>query len=417
MASFSLDLSRVILKHRRTKIIASLGSASWEAAGIEALVAAGVELFRLDLGCPEIVARLAQLVGCVRQASDAAGRHCAILADLSPPRAAEAAPEAGGGEALAVPDGPLQAALSEDARGQAVACAELGVDWLGVAGVRGSADVLALKLFLDELGHAPPVVARIDNAEALQNVAAILQVADAVLISRGKLAAEVPPEEVPIIQQELIRAARAARRPVIVATQMLESMIRNPEPTRAEVSDIASAAMAGVDAVMLSDETAQGQHPVAAVEAMDRALRLVEGYQWKHGQFGQLSDDIELLDPSETLGVALSRAASRLSRDLKARAIVVPTTNERVARILASSRPAAPIIAAHTCAASCRRLGLYWGLIPQLVEAGAMAEPAELARDLVHRLGVAQEGQLFLLVWDLSCEETGVAATVTVISA
>src|SRR5213075_521214 len=178
---------------------------------------------------------------------------------------------------------------------------------------------------------------------------------------------------------ELIRVAIEKNRPVIVATQMLESMIESARPTRAEVTDVAAAALARTDAVMLSAETAAGKNPVAAVATMDRILRLVEGYQYTHGQHGRVRDvekGANATDPSE----ALSRATSLLSADLGVRSIVVPTRSGRTARLVSAERPAAPVLALTPEVSLCRRLALSWGLMSE-VSPAAGTDPRKMAID------------------------------------
>ena len=162
----------------------------------------------------------------------------------------------------------------------------LGVDLVGQSFVRGPEDVSDLRAAMGE--RQAPIVAKIETKPAVDEIIRILAVADGLMVARGDLGVELPMEEIPLLQKDLKRAAREVGRPVIVATQMLESMIESARPTRAEVTDVASAAMARADAVMLSAETAAGKHPVTAVATMDRILRLVEGYQYVHGEHGRV---------------------------------------------------------------------------------------------------------------------------------
>jgi pyruvate kinase len=225
------------------------------------------------------------------------------------------------------------------------------------------------------------------------------------------------PEEVPLLQSELVRLAIQKNKPVIVATQMLESMIDSARPTRAEVTDVAAAAQSRADAVMLSAETAAGKFPVEAVQTMDRVLRLVEGYQWRHGLHGSVDDahsrkgslGEHASDPSE----ALSRATSLLSRDLEVRAVVVPTRSGRTARLVSAERPAAPVLAMTSEPALARRLSLCWGLIPLVRSDSELARPQAAAREAARAFGLASAGQPVLLVWDAS-HGAGVAVEPTV---
>jgi pyruvate kinase len=232
------------------------------------------------------------------------------------------------------------------------------------------------------------------------------------MVARGDLGVEMPAEEVPIIQQDLVRRARRHARPVIVATQMLESMIESPRPTRAEVTDVAWAALGSADAVMLSAETASGQFPVEAVATLDRVLRMVEGHQWSHGQFGRV-DEAAHGDATEH---GFARAVAQLSRDLKVRAVVVPTRSGRTAHMVSSQRPAAPIIVTVDHELMCRRMALLWGVRAEQIPHDALGHLPRTARELAHRLGFAAHGQHVLLVWDADPDRDAPAPTITVLT-
>ena len=197
------------------------------------------------------------------------------------------------------------------------------VDMIALSFVRTADDVRDVHQIMDEEGIRLPVIAKIEKPQAVENLDEIIRAFDGVMVARGDLGVEMPLEEVPLVQKRACEIARRRAKPVIVATQVLESMIESPRPTRAEVSDVAWAAISRADAVMLSAETASGKFPVRAVEAMDRVLRLVEGYQWKHGQFAPVTENPR--DYREKVGHAVSHAASLLSRELSVRAVVVPT--------------------------------------------------------------------------------------------
>jgi pyruvate kinase len=302
-------------------------------------------------------------------------------------------------------------ALTTKDRADAEFAAGQGVDFLALSFVRTTDDIGQLRALLDELGHhGLPIIAKIEKPEALDSIEAILDRADGIMVARGDLGVEMPAEEVPLLQNELVRIAIERNRPVIVATQMLESMIDNARPTRAEVTDVASAAMARTDAVMLSAETAVGRYPIAAVEAMDRILRLVEGYQLLRGadtramtnSGGERTDD-----PSD----ALSRATSLLSSNLDVRAIVVPTRSGRTARLVAAERPSAPVVALALDDVTCRRLSLLWGVTSQQVGAEVLSNPRQAAVDVVQSLELAADGQTVLLVWDASSSPSGPGLT------
>src|SRR6185295_13786291 len=236
-------------------------------------------------------------------------------------------------------------ALTEKDKADAAFAVKLGVDYLALSFVRAPTDVADLKALLRDLRAETPVIAKIEKPEALDTIGGILEVADAIMVARGDLGVEMAAEEVPLIQQELVRLAVAANRPVIVATQMLESMIESARPTRAEVTDVAAAALSRADAVMLSAETASGKHPREAVATMDRVLRMVEGYQWKRGQHGKVAESPLMGNMQSRLNAALSRATSMLSGELEVRAVVAPARTGKMARLISSARPAAPVLA------------------------------------------------------------------------
>ncbi len=470
-AEADLDLRRVALRERRTRIVATLGPSSSDPAVLERLVRAGVDVFRLNFSHGTHAAHAATY-NAAREAADKVGRHVAILADLCGPKI-RVGRFAGGGidlvaghrvvvtvepgaagapdlipseyEALArdvepgdrilLDDGKLELrvvesdgrdvscevvvggrlkdrkgmnlpgvavsapALTDKDKVDAAFAVGLGVDYLALSFVRAASDVTELRELVRAAGHDTAIIAKIEKPEALDAIASILDVADGIMVARGDLGVEVPAEEVPIIQQELVRMARRMARPVIVATQMLESMIDNPRPTRAEVTDVASAAFASADAVMLSAETASGRYPIEAVETLDRVLRQVEGYQFVHGQFGRVDDDELAARPGDE-GVALAKAAAQISRDLSVRAIIAPARSGRTVHVVSSQRPAAPVLAACESPPLCRRLALCWGVRPEHVPGADLLRPTRLARMLALRFGFAEPGQHVLLVWN-----------------
>ena len=291
-------------------------------------------------------------------------------------------------------------AVTEKDKADALFAASHGVDFLALSFVRDAKDVGLLREYLQLNGHGSmPLIAKIEMPQG------IFDVVEGIMVARGDLGVEMLPEEVPLIQNELVRLAVLKNKPVIVATQMLESMIESSRPTRAEVTDVAAAALSRADAVMLSAETASGKFPVEAVATMDRVLRVVEGYQWKHGQHGRLIDEplsegmgAHANDPSE----ALSRAASLLSRDLQVRAVVVPTRTGRTARLVSAERPAAPVVAITDDPVLARRLSLCWGLVAAVATEAELLAPQEAALAAVRRFELASANDPVLLVWDSS---------------
>jgi pyruvate kinase len=307
-----------------------------------------------------------------------------------------------------LPGGEVSApALSEKDRGDARFLAELGVDFLGLSFVRRAEDVHDLREVLAAAGSGAAVVAKIERPEALANARAIVAAADAVMVARGDLGVELPPEQVPIAQLHLIDLARQANRPVIIATQMLESMVHEVRPTRAEVSDVSGSVLSGADAVMLSGETASGDHPLAAVRMMDRIVRLSEAWLWEHHAFGSLALDeppISAVRGPEgdgreiAFGGSLARSVGRLSRELGARAVIVVSHGGMSAVTMSAGRPAAPVIGISEHPETCRRMALMWGLIPYAVASREIADPIALARAVAPELELARPGDYVLLV-------------------
>ncbi|HUG36916.1 MAG TPA: pyruvate kinase [Candidatus Limnocylindrales bacterium] len=236
----------------------------------------------------------------------------------------------------------------------------LGVDYVAVSFVRSAADIQEVKAFLKEQGADLPIIAKLERAEIVANLGGILALVDAVMVARGDLGVEVPIEEVPIIQKEVIRQARLATVPVIVATQMLESMVTHLRPTRAEVTDVATAIFDGADATMLSAETATGQFPVETVQMMARIAERAER--------AALSRPVERRRP-EAYGFseAAAEAASQAAGVLHAKAVVAFTQSGFTARLISEQRPEVPIIALTPFTEVRRKVGLFWGVSSRLV--------------------------------------------------
>src|SRR3990172_2696161 len=237
---------------------------------------------------------------------------------------------------------------------------EHGVDYVAVSFVRSAADIQEVRKVLRDRGAEVPLIAKIERAEAVQNLGGILPLVDGVMVARGDLGMEVPLEEVPLIQKEVVRQARQAKVPVIVATQMLESMVEHVRPTRAEVSDVATAIFERADAIMLSAETATGKHPVETVDVMARIAERVEQ---------ALTRPAVERRREEVSGFpqAIAEAACHAASDLGAKAIVAFTQSGSTARLISQERPEAPIIALTPSAEVQRRLALCWGVSSRLI--------------------------------------------------
>ncbi len=273
---------------------------------------------------------------------------------------------------------------------------ELGVDFLAISFVRKSDDIGELRELIHACGHNTPIIAKIEKPEALQDMSGILAVADGIMIARGDLGVELNPEQVPHAQHQLITKARQHFKPVIVATQMLESMIQNSRPTRAEVTDVSNAVTLGADAVMLSGETAVGAFPEDAVCMMDRIARNTEAYVWREGGVA----------PTKRLGDrkawsiwdALASATAELADHLQVHAICVISQSGMSVSTISSVRPSAPILAVTNSETVCRRLALLWGVIPVLSEDAGHENPNVLARQIASQLELASSGEYILLV-------------------
>ncbi|NNF59447.1 MAG: pyruvate kinase [Rhodothermaceae bacterium] len=232
------------------------------------------------------------------------------------------------------------------------------VDFVALSFVRSGTDVAALKALIAESGKDVSVIAKIEKPEAVDDFEAILDQANGVMVARGDLGIEIPMQEVPIVQKQLIRRCLQAATPVITATQMLESMMENPRPTRAEATDVANAVLDGSDAVMLSGETAAGKYPIRAVETMDEIIRSVEGH--RRGLGGQEAAS-EVHEPDERITQAISFTAVRLAEEVHAKALCCLTHSGTTARAIARHRPDMPIYAFTDEPRAVGRLALLWG--------------------------------------------------------
>jgi pyruvate kinase len=263
-------------------------------------------------------------------------------------------------------------AITEKDRADLAFGLEQNVDYVAMSFVRRAADVQQLKDLIAESGKNIPVVAKIEKPQALDDLPAILGVTDAVMVARGDLGVEMSPEQVPLVQKNLIRAANKQNILVITATQMLESMIHNARPTRAEASDVANAIFDGTDAIMLSGETAVGSFPVEAVQMMHRiAVTTEESDRYhEHREALQPVQPLEkLLSSHEELtdtARAISHAASAISVQLHVTAVVAFTLSGHTARLVSKKRPLAPILALTTDQRVVNRMALYWGVQPML---------------------------------------------------
>lgn len=297
-----------------------------------------------------------------------------------------------------LPDSDLSTrALTAKDRDDVVFGVEMGVDFVALSFVRAAKDVKQLKQYMHKLGAAIPVVSKIERPEAVAAIDAIIAVSDGIMIARGDLGIELPAERVPLIQRSIVSKSRQAGVPVIVATQMLESMMSSPRPTRAEVTDVAGAALLSADAAMLSGETAAGQYPLEAVKIMDKVLREVEHHQWQEGSFAEEA----IANRGSKLHFireSMAHAAVQLARDLDLGAIIVPTSTGTTARILAAHRPLATAVGVCADEQICRRMALHWGVVPVKISRARSTNWHDVCRQIAELIQLGRAGSDVLLV-------------------
>ncbi len=447
-------------RYPRTKIVGTLGPASNNAAGIRALIEAGLNVARINFshGTHEQHARTIETV---RAVADELSSTVAILGDLQGPRIRigdlpadiplvdgsdvvlapedvatgddipvtydQLAHDVAPGNRILINDGllelvvtkvdgvhvharvvhggPLKShkgmnlpgiavsapSLTEKDREDLAFAVEHGLDALALSFVRRAEDIVQMRALVPK---TMLIVAKIEKDVALRNIEEILQAADAVMVARGDLGVELPFEEVPIAQKNIIATANRMGRPVITATQMLESMIEHPRPTRAEASDVANAILDGTDAVMLSAETAAGAYPRLAVEAMRRIITEIETHPRPPHAYREERKVTGGVNTEEAIAAATVAAVRMLDVPL----VVVFTKSGFTARIVASHRPSVPILALTDEPRVCRQLSLVWGVVPRLVPtARGYDHMVAMALREAQDLGLATRGDRVLV--------------------
>ncbi len=242
---------------------------------------------------------------------------------------------------------------------------EHGLDFIAASFIRKPDDVTTILDILDKHRSPIQVIAKIEDREGLDNIDEIIRVSDGIMVARGDLGVQLPTEEIPLAQKRIIEKCNKRNKPVITATQMLDSMINNPFPTRAELTDVANAIFDGTDAVMLSGETASGKYPVATIETMHRIALSVE----TSDEYSKAMErDLDFLESNSDIGHAMAKAAFLVAHDIDAQAIVTPTLRGNTPRILSQFRPRQPIIAVTTSDVAHRQLLLHWGIFPVVTE-------------------------------------------------
>jgi len=276
-------------------------------------------------------------------------------------------------------------ATTEKDREDVAFAVQQGIDYLALSFVRRAQDIAELKALIP---HDILVIAKIEKDSALENIESIARASDGIMVARGDLGVELPFEEVPLAQKRIISLCNRLGRPVITATQMLESMIANPRPTRAEASDVANAILDGTDAVMLSAETAAGQYPRLAVEAMNRIIAEVEKHETTFQRDGHRVDETAM-----STEFAIAAACNAASHMLRAPCLIVFTKSGFSSRVVASQRPSVPILVLTDQPRTYRQLALVWGVMPELVpHCDTYEQMVRLALEVVRKRSLARTG-------------------------
>lgn len=284
-----------------------------------------------------------------------------------------------------------------------------GVDYAALSFVRTARDVQIARDFMKQQGREVPLIAKIEKHEALLNLDAIIAAVDGVMVARGDLGVEIPMEQVPFFQRQIIAKANLAGKPVITATQMLKSMVDAPRPTRAEVSDVANAILEGTDAIMLSEESASGNYPIEAVQAMAR----IAGETEKSLPFTEWTHKYEEEDKNEQMAVA--QAACALAENIHAAALITLTKSGSTARFVARYKPACPILAFTPSEATYRQLALVWGCLPVMLPMEAAIEPLVIgAMRAAGATGLVKTGESVVITAGIPLQTSGITNLIKV---
>jgi pyruvate kinase len=288
---------------------------------------------------------------------------------------------------------------------------ELGVDWVALSFIQSARDVELLRMALRERDSDLPIMAKIEKREAVENIDDVVREADAVMVARGDLGVEMPLEEVPLLQKSIIEAAASQGKPVVTATQMLQSMLENPSPTRAEVTDVANAVFDGTDAVMLSGETAVGRY---AVESVDTMQRIISSAETALPYARWLEERRRWISRGKVEAICFS--ACELALQMDATAIVAPTESGFTARQMSRFRPRQPILAPTPDLQVARRLTIYWGVQPRLVGvSGSVEEMFASAEEIARREGYLDKGDTVVVTAGVKYPgEAGIPTTNTI---
>ena len=303
--------------------------------------------------------------------------------------------ELGQRKGVNVPNVPVRLpALTQKDREDIVFGVEQGVDFIAASFVRSAEGILEIKALLKEY-DAPyiPIIAKIENAEGIKNIDEILHCADGIMVARGDLGVEIPAQEVPYLQKMLIQKCNDAFKPVITATQMLDSMIRNPRPTRAEVTDVANAVYDGTDAVMLSGETANGKYPLEALQMMGEVVKNTES----HLDYNALLEKAQS-NRKKGISSAIGYSSVTTATSLEARCIITPTASGATARVVSKFRPKALIVGVTPNEESLRRMQIYRGVYPiKSIPYNSTEEICEEAIELTKAKGLVEVGDIVVV--------------------
>jgi len=295
---------------------------------------------------------------------------------------------------------------------------KMDVDYIAASFLSFPHEVTQIREYLDSMDSKIKIIAKIECGDGVENIREIVQAADGVMVARGDLGVQLPAEQIPLIQKKIISICRRAGKPVITATQMLESMIVNPRPTRAEATDVANAIFDGTGAVMLSGETANGAYPVEAAQMMDKIARTVEqSYEFRE-RMENIRNECLVDDhnPRDSLGITMSRAGAEISSSVNAKAIVTPSLRGRTARFLSAFRPDQPILAVTPNEKVMRIMQLYWGVTPCYAPIADKSESMiENSMKVAMNTGTAGKSDKIVLVAGLPVQSENPVNTVRVI--
>lgn len=367
---------------RHVKIVCTLGPASSSPETIEKMMKGGMDVARLNMAYGTLDEH-SQFIAKVRGLSDKLKLPTGVLLDLPGTKYTS-------GDLRSVFGKHLEFAFSQN------------VDFIALSFISSTQQVREVKQLLEEMHIDMPVIVKIERAQALEEDGAIIDVGEGIMVARGDLANEISIEKVPLAQKRLIREANRRGKPVITATQMLESMIKSPSPTRAEATDVANAVLDGTDAIMLSEETAIGSYPVEATETMARiALEAETGFPYE-----QMLRDWQDIAPE--VNDATARAACQVAYQIGARAIVAFTASGTTARRVSKYRPRQPILAITNPENVMRRLSLNWGVLPVKKPASpGLEELFEMARQVALETAIATQGDLIVITAGIPLNLTG----------